>query len=91
MLIVGENILLHFMDPICLPAAQTLVVFLHPGDRLLDFFGLPRAHCGGSLKQARWWRAGRREDAVIVLSGGGDVVVKGVVAAAIGKGRCALR
>ena len=71
-------------------ALQALMVFLHPGDKLLDFFSLPRSHCIGSLKQARWQRAGKRRDVVIVLSGGGDVVVK-VVPVETGKGGGALR
>ena len=66
------------------------MVSLHPGDKLLDLFNLPRSHCVSSLKNARWQRAGQRGYVVIVLSGGGDVVVK-VVAAAIGKERGALR
>ena len=67
------------------------MVFLHPGDKLLDFFSLPWSHCIGSLKQARWQRAKKRRDVVIVLSGGGDVVVKGVVAVMGGCGDSAER
>ena len=44
MLIVGEYILLHFVNPICWLASQTLVVFLHPRDQIFEFFGLPRSH-----------------------------------------------
>ena len=43
-LIVGENILLYSVDPICWLAPQTLVVFLHPGDEDLELFSLPGSH-----------------------------------------------
>ena len=66
-LIVREDVLLHFVDPICRLASQTLVVFLHPADELLEFFGLPRSHIvGSSLKQARTGGGRRGGDAVMV-------------------------
>ena len=75
MLIVGEYVLLHFVDPICWPASQTLVVFLHPGDQLFDFVGLPRSHCVGSLRRARWRRLAVAGNVVMVLSGVGDAAM----------------
>ena len=54
MLIVGENALLYSVDPICWLAAQMLVVFLHPGDEVLEFFNLPGSHVeqGGQAEGA---------------------------------------
>ena len=72
MSIVREYVLLHFVNPICWPASQTLVVFLHPRDQLFEFSGFPRAHRVGGRKQA--WR--RRPEVVgnvvMVLSAVGD-------------------
>ena len=42
MIIAGENILLHSVDPICWLSSQSLVVFLRRGDEVLKFFNLPR-------------------------------------------------
>ena len=81
MFIVGEYILLHFMDSICWPAPRKPMVFLHPGDKSLNFFSLPRSRCVGSLRQARRQRA---------WEGGDVVMVVRVVAVAIGKERRAL-
>ena len=68
----GEYVLLHFVNPICWPASQTLVVFLHPSDQLFEFSGLPRAHRVGSRKQA-WWRQPEVVgNVVMVLSAVGD-------------------
>ena len=38
MLIFGENVPHYSVDPICWPASQKLVTFLHPGDEDLEFF-----------------------------------------------------
>ena len=43
-LIVGENIFLYSVDPICWLASQTLVAFLYSGDEDLGFFSLPGLH-----------------------------------------------
>ena len=43
-LIVREKILLYSIDAIYWLASQTLVVFLHPGNEDLEFFGLPGSH-----------------------------------------------
>ena len=82
-----ENEIASTMEAVALAMLLESVAFLHPSDKPLDFFSLPRSHRVGSRKQARWWRAGRRGDVVIVLSGGGDVVVKGVVAVTTGRGK----
>ena len=43
-LIVGENIVLYSSDPIRWLASKALVVFLHPGDGVLEFFILSGPH-----------------------------------------------
>ena len=74
-LIVGEYVLLHFMNPIGWLASQTLVVFLHPGDQLFKFFSLPRSHRVGGLKQARWRWLVVAGNVVMVLSAVGDAAM----------------
>ena len=53
MIIVGENVLLYSVDPICWLASQTLVVFLHPGGEVLEPFNLPRSHVDGAEQGER--------------------------------------
>ena len=57
------------------------MVFLYLGDQLFDFFGLPRSHCVGGLKQVRWQRPEVGGNVLMVLSGVGDVVMVKVAVA----------
>ena len=78
MLIVGEYVLLYFVDPICWPASQKLVVFRHPGDQLFGIFNLQRSHFFGG----RWQRLEVGWNVLMVLSGvWGVVVVVGIAVA----------
>ena len=67
-LIVWENVILYSIDPIRRSASQPLVVLLHPGDKILEFFGLPGLHvCVGGLGDGVWARL-----EVESCGGGGD-------------------
>ena len=72
MLIVGEYVLLHFVNPICWLASQTLVVFRYTSDQLFEFSGFPRAHRVGGRNQAWWRRPEVVGNVVMVLSAVGD-------------------
>ena len=71
-LIVWENVILYSIDPIRRSASQPLVVLLHPGDKIVEFFGLPGLHVAWavSVMESGWvWRVKAVVAVVIELLG----------------------